>query len=179
MWWKQFCWSKSHLNRYVVVSQVTILVFILWFRFNYFSEVKYNIEDLFQIVFEYQKPIFAYGFVFILTIFVWIIQFLCLQMVTQLRHAHAQGQNHAGINVRKGTITNMLDVRFLSKNKLFWCKSNLNGFVGISGVEITIQNAFLEFLRFWIVYVCRNRWCSLCLYRSAPSRWPRKPYFLD
>lgn len=32
-----------------------------------------------------------------------------IKMVTQLRHAHATGQNHSGINVRKGTITNMTD----------------------------------------------------------------------
>lgn len=32
-----------------------------------------------------------------------------IKMVTQLRHAHATGQKHAGINVRKGTITNMTE----------------------------------------------------------------------
>jgi T-complex protein 1 subunit delta len=32
-----------------------------------------------------------------------------IKMVTQLRHAHANGEKFAGINVRKGTITNMHD----------------------------------------------------------------------
>jgi len=32
-----------------------------------------------------------------------------IKMVTQLRHAHANGEKFAGINVRKGTITNMLE----------------------------------------------------------------------
>jgi T-complex protein 1 subunit delta len=32
-----------------------------------------------------------------------------IQLVTELRNRHAAGEEHAGLNVRKGAITNMLE----------------------------------------------------------------------
>ncbi len=32
-----------------------------------------------------------------------------LQIVTELRNRHARGESHAGINVRRGSVTNMLE----------------------------------------------------------------------
>ena len=35
----------------------------------------------------------------------------CVQIVTELRNKHARGESHAGINVRRGSVTNMLEER--------------------------------------------------------------------
>lgn len=34
-----------------------------------------------------------------------------MQIVTELRNKHARGESHAGINVRRGSVTNMLEER--------------------------------------------------------------------
>jgi TCP-1/cpn60 chaperonin family len=34
-----------------------------------------------------------------------------VQIVTELRNKHARGESHAGINVRRGSVTNMLEER--------------------------------------------------------------------